>query len=148
MRNYFDRTIRKAILIGLVALAGCDKDDPTPFKAENLTSGTGKWKLSALTLTVRGQTEDALDDCLIDDILYFIDDGTYQLQLGVDKCDASEVDESGTWKIHSKQLIMEAYGEEPEAVIIKLLNETTFKTSLELDIFGEPSTITATYTKQ
>ena len=153
MKHYFKRTIRIVIMAGLMALAGCDKDEPSPIKKEELTSGTGKWKLTALTVKALGQTEDAyseLETWEQDDIYFFNVNGTYQIQAGATKFDASDPDiqESGTWEISGKHLIMQSIGEDTETVDILLLNTTTLKCSLKIDFFGVATTTTATYTKQ
>jgi len=153
MKNYYQGSIRMLIMAGLVALAGCNKDDASPIHETELTRGTGKWKLTALSVTAQGQTGDAyadLEECNKDDIFYFNTNGTYQYQSGDSKCDASEPDifEEGTWEINGKNLTIEITGDGPETVEIKLLNSTTLKTKLAIDFFGVSAIINSTYTKQ
>jgi len=152
MKKHFLGTIRFAILAALLALAGCG-DDPAPIHEEELTSGTGKWKLTALTVKAAGQSGDAyadMDACEKDNIFFFNADGTYQYQSGVTKCDVSEpaIIEAGTWEITGKNLIIQIGTDDPESLVIKLLNATTLKTTLSVDIFGVPAVINSTYTKQ
>jgi len=152
MRNYFERTFRFAIVAALIALASCG-DDPAPIHEEELTNGTGKWKLTALTVKAAGQSGDAYADmeaCDKDNIFYFNSNGTYQYQVGATTCYAGEpmIIEEGTWEIEGKNLIIQIGSDDPEAVQIKLLNATTLKTTLSIDIFGVSAVINSTYTKQ
>ena len=149
MKNYFERALRIVILSGVVILGACG-DDPAPIKEEELP---GNWKLTALSIKALGQTEDAYTDleaCEKDNIFHFAENGTYEYQVGVTKCDVSEpnVFESGTWEISGKQLIIEITGEDPESVEILLLNSTTLKCRINIDLFGLATTVTSTYTKQ
>jgi hypothetical protein len=114
----------------VMALASCSKDDAaTGPKKDVLTGGTSKsWKVSAVSVTVSGQTVDITstilaDACDKDDFLTFKSDGAYLEDEGALKCFTSSPQTvTGTFTVNTAET----------EVTTKTSSSTTVYTIVEL----------------
>lgn len=152
MTNYSKRFFLVLCAAMIVILASCDNDDPAQIKKAELSSNSGKWKLTSLKATSNGQTTDVFDqveDCQKDDIYYFKSDGTIQHLAGSTKCDPTldpDVLYAGTWAWNDKNLVVTIDGTE-EQWLLSALDSKKMVASVTFD-FGQKIKLTSTYSKQ
>ena len=140
-------------LAASISLAGCGSDakseDPKPqTKADMLAAH--EWILNTATVTVAGQTVDALavgllEDCEQDNFYRFTTSNTFTLNENVKVCTPSSA-ESGTWAFNADQtkLLLTGQGSMQESTITELTDRALKLSSTE-DFAGTPITIDVSF---
>jgi len=144
------------LFISLFLNINCGKkEDAMPVSNQQLLTTSGGWKLTAETLSppFQGITDyyAELDPCEADNILKFLSNGTFSIDEGATKCDASDPQLyiTGTWSWNSNNTLTMSYtgAKEKEQLSIITLTSTMLKFSHSSKLMAG-SVATETYQAQ
>jgi hypothetical protein len=128
-------------------IAGCSKKDSGP--TNNMAAIAGTYKLSSVTVTVGGVTQDGMSlvpVCQQDDILQLKADSTFINTDAGTQCSPPD-DETGKWWVSGSSLIQSANGSNDTITIKSISNMSLVLTHVET-VQNVTGTVTLTLAKQ
>ena len=133
--------VASLFFVAMITIVSC-KDDESVDKEKTLTSKD--WKISKFEVFGQDVTDEYFtDDCLKDDYLTFVEDGTLIQHPGTDDCDGGAQEEEGTWsfKENKSVLSVQAASFDVEGEI-KKFTSSTIVISTYIDAIGFDVTVT------
>lgn len=110
MKNLF----KTCLFLGVLFIYACSKDDVEPSKTELLTGGNNQitWEIDKVLLNDTGNvTETFFDQCQLDDLFRFKNNGVVQVDPGVELCDSSDQIQEDQWKFHNNETAFIVFGD-------------------------------------
>jgi len=85
--NKISHLLSVAIILAIVGLSSCHKDNPQPSKMDLISAKT--WKLTGATISGT-DVFSSFDNCVKDNLITFAKNGTYTEDEGATKCNQSD----------------------------------------------------------